>query len=126
MANSLPEVEFEPLQQNMLKGTTQTLKYHFVPEYGNALMSFTSANPEIATIDENGVITGVAKGTAVIIARATDELDSSQYRDYTFVVEVLEADFAITYELNGGTNDPTNPAGYNVLNLPIILKVQQN
>ena len=122
MANSLPEVEFEPLQQNMLKGTTQTLKYHFVPEYGNALMSFTSANPEIATIDENGVITGVAKGTAVIIARATDELDSSQYRDYTFVVEVLEADFAITYELNGGTNDPTNPAGYNVLNLPIILK----
>lgn len=122
VANSLPEVEFEPLQQNMLKGTTQTLKYHFVPEYGNALMSFTSANPEIATIDENGVITGVAKGTAVIIARATDELDSSQYRDYTFVVEVLEADFAITYELNGGTNDPTNPAGYNVLNLPIILK----
>lgn len=122
VANSLPEVEFEPLQQNMLKGTTQTLKYHFVPEYGNALMSFTSANPEIATIDENGVITGVARGTAVIIARATDELDSSQYRDYTFVVEVLEADFAITYELNGGTNDPTNPAGYNVLNLPIILK----
>ena len=122
VANSLPEVEFEPLQQNMLKGTTQTLKYHFVPEYGNALMSFTSANPKIATIDENGVITGVAKGTAVIIARATDELDSSQYRDYTFVVEVLEADFAITYELNGGTNDPTNPAGYNVLNLPIILK----
>lgn len=122
VANSLPEVEFEPLQQNMLKGTTQTLKYHFVPEYGNALMSFTSANPEIATIDENGVITGVAKGTAVIIARATDELDSSQYRDYTFVVEVLEADFAIIYELNGGTNDPTNPAGYNVLNLPIILK----
>lgn len=122
VANSLPEVEFELLQQNMLKGTTQTLKYHFVPEYGNALMSFTSANPEIATIDENGVITGVAKGTAVIIARATDELDSSQYRDYTFVVEVLEVDFAITYELNGGTNDPTNPAGYNVLNLPIILK----
>lgn len=122
VANSLPEVEFEPLQQNMLKGTTQTLKYHFVPEYSNALMSFISANPEIATVDENGVITGVAKGVAIIIARATDELDENQYRDYAFVVEVLEADFAIQYELNGGTNDPSNPAGYNVLNLPIVLK----
>ena len=122
VANSLPEVEFEPLQLTMLKGTTQTLTYKFVPEYANALMSFTSANPEIATVDEDGVITGVAKGTAVIIVRATDELDETQYRDYTFVIEVLEADFAIQYELNGGTNDPSNPVGYNVLNLPIAIK----
>ena len=118
-ANNLPDVQFVEPQKTMIKGTTQTLTYSFVPEYANAKMTFSSANPEVASIDENGVITANGVGTTVIIARANDLEIPSQYRDYTFTIEVTEADFVINYELNGGVNNPENPAGYNVLTLPL-------
>ncbi|MCM1513895.1 MAG: InlB B-repeat-containing protein [Anaeroplasma bactoclasticum] len=117
--NDLPVVNFGALQNSMIKGTTQTLTYSFSPEYAQAKVTFTSAHPEVATIDEQGVITAVAPGKALLVARVVNPLDESEYRDYTFNVEVIEADFAIYYELNGGTNHADNPAGYNVLTLPL-------
>ena len=119
--NELPRVEFVEPQHSMIKGTTQALQYSFVPDYASANMSFSSANPEVATVDENGVISAIKAGSAVIIARATDVNDPSEYQDYVFNIEVLEADFAITYVLNEGVNNPDNPAGYNVLTLPLEL-----
>lgn len=118
-ANSLPDVNFVEPQKTMVKGTNQTLQYSFIPEYASATMTFSSANPDVASVDEKGVITAVGVGTAVIVARATDVEIPSQYQDYTFVIEVIEADFVINYELNGGVNHPENPAGYNVLTLPL-------
>lgn len=119
IANNLPDVEFIEPQKSMVKGTEQALQYSFVPAYGTANMTFTSANPDVATVTENGVIQAVGVGTAVIVARATDVEITSQYHDYTFVIEVIEADFMINYELNGGVNNPENPVGYNVLTLPL-------
>lgn len=119
VANNLPDVVFTEPQKAMVKGTEQTLQYSFVPTYGTANMTFTSANTDVATVDENGVISAVGVGTAVIVVRATDIEIPSQYQDYTFIIEVIEADFMITYELNGGVNNPENPAGYNTLALPL-------
>lgn len=118
-ANNLPDVDFTEPQKSMVKGTQQTLQYSFVPAYGTANMTFTSANPDVATVDEDGVISAVGVGTVVIIVRATDVEIPSQYHDYAFTIEVIEADFMINYELNGGVNNPENPAGYNVLTLPL-------
>lgn len=121
VGNTLPDVSFVEPQKSMVKGTTQKLEYSFVPEYATANMTFLSANQDVATVDENGVITAVGTGTAVIIARAIDIEDNTKYQDYAFTIEVIEADFTISYELNGGVNNPNNPAGYNVLSLPVTL-----
>ena len=117
--NEIPDVQFVEPQKSMIKGTTQTLQYKFVPEYASANMTFESANPDIATVDENGVISAVKAGKATIIARAIDVNDATQYKDYVFTIEVIEADFAINYVLNDGVNNPDNPAGYNILTLPL-------
>lgn len=117
--NEIPDVQFIEPQKSMIKGTTQTLQYKFVPEYASANMTFESANPDIATVDENGVISAVKAGKATIIARAIDVNDTTQHKDYVFTIEVIEADFAINYVLNDGVNNPDNPAGYNILTLPL-------
>ena len=117
--NEIPDVQFIEPQKSMIKGTTQTLQYKFVPEYASANMTFESANPDIATVDENGVISAVKAGKATIIARAIDVNDATQHKDYVFTIEVIEADFAINYVLNDGVNNPDNPAGYNILTLPL-------
>lgn len=117
--NEIPDVQFVEPQKSMIKGTTQTLQYKFVPEYASANMTFESANPDIATVDENGVISAVKAGKATIIARAIDVNDATQHKDYVFTIEVIEADFAINYVLNDGVNNPDNPAGYNILTLPL-------
>ncbi len=54
-------------------GSTKTLKATVLPE--NASMrtvTWKSSNPDVATVDENGVVTGVSAGTATITATAAD------------------------------------------------------
>ncbi|MCM5663883.1 LamG-like jellyroll fold domain-containing protein [Galbibacter mesophilus] len=38
----------------------------FVPNFSKTAVTFTSNNPEIATVDENGLVTGISSGTAII------------------------------------------------------------
>lgn len=39
---------------------------------------WTSSNPDVATVDENGVVTGVSKGSTVITCRADDQNPAQQ------------------------------------------------
>lgn len=58
---------------NILLGGTKTLKATVLPD--NATMksvTWKSSNPNVATVDENGVVTGVSAGTATITATAAD------------------------------------------------------
>ncbi len=58
-------------------------------------LTWSSLNPEIATVDENGVVTGAAKGEATI--RATEAHDG-EYDEYTVKVYVPVTDITITSE----------------------------
>jgi len=49
----------------------------------NPILSWTSSNEAVATVDENGVVTGISKGTAIITATA------SNGKKTTCVVSVL-------------------------------------
>ena len=118
--DKLPDVEFKQLPETIFKGEQIKLEYEFVSGYSEAEVTFLSAHPEIATIDENGIITGVSLGTAMLSAKVTDELGAS--RDYNFSITVIPSDFTITYELDGGENHAENPSEYNVLQLPIQLQ----
>lgn len=66
-------VTLNTTETNILLGSTKTLKATVLPS--NATMksvTWKSSNPYVATVDENGVITGVAAGTATITATAAD------------------------------------------------------
>ena len=54
-------------------GSTMALTVNYVPENAtNKQVTWASANPQVATVDENGVVTGLKKGNARITATAAD------------------------------------------------------
>ena len=104
----------------MLKGATQTVSVNLGSlNLTEAEYSFVALTPEIATISEEGVITAVAVGTAKFEIVVSDYEEEERY---PISVTVAESDFAIKYELNGGTNHAENPVGYSALKLPLPLK----
>ena len=59
--------------KNVAAGGTVSLTYAILPEEASKKdVTWTSADERIATVDENGVVTGVKKGTARITATAAD------------------------------------------------------
>ena len=54
-------------------GFTKTLTYNVLPENAtNKNVTWTSENPSIATVDQNGVVTGVSNGTTKITCTTED------------------------------------------------------
>lgn len=56
----------------MIVGETQTLTPIFTPEEAICNVSWSSENEEVATVDENGVVTAVGKGTTTIYCVSDD------------------------------------------------------
>jgi len=116
---ALPELRFDgPFV--ILKNDVQQLPYSLYLNYTEAQISFTALNPDVATISEDGKVTAHKVGDAIIEAVISDYEETSEV--YQLAVKVVESDFTITYDLNGGTNDDTNPHAYNTLDCPIPLK----
>ncbi len=118
LLGELPGVIFGNYSPNMLKGSQQTISWEFDTVYTDASVRWESANPEIATVDQNGVISAVAVGEATIVCYSTN---GKEEKAHVLKVNVSESDFAINYVLNGGVNSEENPAGYNTLNTPLTL-----
>lgn len=58
------------------EGETYQLTYTVLPETADApTVEWTSSNPEIATVDENGKVTAIALGSATITVKTTDGID---------------------------------------------------
>lgn len=54
-------------------GTSETLSVHYIPEYAtNKNITWTSSDPNIATVDENGVVSIINIGTCIITATSED------------------------------------------------------
>lgn len=65
-------------------GTTQTLRPTFTPALASVRSCvYESSNPEIASVDDNGVVTFNAKGEAVITATSVDGGYSASITAYT-------------------------------------------
>ena len=52
----------------LLVGTTQTLELHVEPERFRNTIEWTSSNEDVALVDENGIVFGLASGTTTIRA----------------------------------------------------------
>lgn len=53
-------------------GITQQLNVEVIPVYAETDITWTSSNPNIATVDAQGVVKGVSAGTAIITATSTN------------------------------------------------------
>lgn len=67
------KISFAEKALNLPAGLTQKPEIKIEPENAtNKAVTFSSSNEKVATVDENGVITGVGKGSAKITAVAQD------------------------------------------------------
>ena len=94
-------------------GQTATINYQVLPEQAtNKAVTFTSANTSIATVDANGVVTGVGGGeTTITIASVSNpdvtadvsvtvtEISGDHYQ--LFEGNIVEGDYLIVYNLKG-------------------------
>ena len=66
-------IEVDPDETEMIVGNTYTILYTVLPaDATNTALTFTSSDESVATVDEDGDVTGVAAGTAIITIAATD------------------------------------------------------
>ncbi len=68
----------------------------------NKKLKWTSSNPDVASVDQNGYVSAENSGSAVITVTTTDGSNLSA----SCVVNVTNK---ITYQLNGGKNNSANP-----------------
>lgn len=67
-------IKLDQTELELYNGDVATLKATILPEdANNKTLSWSSSNPQVATVDENGVVTAIAAGTATITVAATDE-----------------------------------------------------
>ena len=84
-------VVFDRANVTVQQGYTAQLEVQVLPwnlEASERSVTYTSLNPDIATVDAKGVVTGVANGTATV--RVSSAADPSVYADCTVTVEGLE------------------------------------
>lgn len=96
----------------LMEGDTLQLNAEVFPENAtNKAVIWKSPNPEYATVDENGLVTGVAEsGTIYIMAEAQDGSGVSGsialvVKKKTFTVEAVSADETMGTVSGGGTYD---------------------
>ena len=66
-------IKLDKTSASILRGKTVTLKATVSPDdAANKAVAWSSSDKKIATVDAKGVVTGVAKGTATITAKAKD------------------------------------------------------
>ena len=99
--NPVTGLEVNFTSTKMQVGETKTIQATISPENAdNQNLIFTSNNEEVATVDEQGVITAIANGTAVITVASDENAEISQTIEVT-VQELVESE---EYVINNDTN----------------------
>ena len=82
-----------------------------------AELVWTSSNPEVATVDQNGVVTGIRAGRAIITAKTADgsaSASSSVLVQFSDVADASRYFYGPVYwALDGGITTGTSPTTFN-------------
>ncbi len=71
------DVQIQPEELTILTGESYQLEAVVTPENSTDTLEWKSFSEEIATVDENGVVTGVAMGEALIqVSTSSDKIDT--------------------------------------------------
>lgn len=111
VVKALTQILATPAQLDVAVGATAQAKLSFVPaDATNTAVTYASSNEKVATVDEKGVITGVARGTAQIIvtskenAKVQTMIQVTVKDAVTTKVEVLDKAYAtLTFSGVGDT-----------------------
>ncbi|RAV01488.1 Ig-like domain-containing protein [Paenibacillus sp. YN15] len=92
-------------QANMTVGETLTLHASFDPsDAANTAVNWSSSNPQVATVDGNGVVTGVSMGEAVITAVSVENPNAAASAKVIISNVMHTTDFE-----SGGNGWPVDP-----------------
>lgn len=117
-----PNVTFATVDDEMIVDSTQIILPTIEGTNFDAVVSYESLHEEIATVDENGLVTAIDKGATTIIVRIAELNNLTNYREYRFVINVVEPSYVIVYELNGGENNDNNVNIFKSRECPITLE----
>ena len=91
-------IELSQSSATLIEGETLSLGITLTPEDSDInLITWSSSNPSVATVDNQGKVKAVSYGTATIIATAIDGGEASDSCEVT----VDYADYVITYLVDG-------------------------
>ena len=114
LAPEVGSVTYSQLPANVYVGD----EFSITHEAGSDVtVSYEVSNAEVLSVEGNN-FKALAKGSAKITATATNGYKEVKQE---WNVEVLQGEFTITYELNGGKNASSNPTKYDVRNLPLAI-----
>jgi hypothetical protein len=107
-------VNLLPSEVDLLVGSSKELSVEIIPSNSNNIgVSFSTSNSEIATVDANGLVTGVSKGNAII----TVTTDDGGYTALS-IVNVHDAALGVNLALNKSIiGSGTHDGDHDVLNL---------
>ena len=122
VVKALAQILATPAQLDVAVRATAQAKLSFVPaDATNTAVTYASSNEKVATVDEKGVITGVARGTAQIIvtskenAKVQTMIQVTVKDAVTTKVEVLDKASA-TLTFSGVGDELVNDLNYAVEN----------
>ena len=99
-------IQLNKTSLKLKKGSTYQLKASITPaDASNQNLKWSSSNPSIVSVDQNGKVTLKGYGQAMITAAAQDGSNVQAACKVTSC-------YTITYNLNGGTNVSGNPSVY--------------
>ena len=88
------------------RGSSASLSVSLIPSGApDKNVTWTSSNPNVASVSASGKVTAKSSGSAVITVRSTGEFKVS---DTCNVI----VPYTIIYKLNGGKNNTANPSSY--------------
>ena len=97
-------ISLENKNKTLFKGNTFTINTYFLPQnIINNKLTYTTNNAKVATVTSKGIVKAVNYGTAVITVK------TSNGKTATCKVTVP---YTVKYNLNGGTNNKSNPTSY--------------
>ena len=92
------DITLDKTSLTLTNNATATLKATVTPEDTTDTVTWSSSNPDVATVDENGVVTAKANGTATITAKAGGH-------SATCEVKVHDHSYEMTYDDNYHWNE---------------------
>ena len=94
-------VRVKAAEKTVAGGTVQLSAQVLPWNVSDDTVTWSSGNPKVATVDQNGLVTGISGGTAVITA--TSRLDSTKKASCTVTVEQLGNDLkGLVWDEEGG------------------------
>ncbi len=96
---------------SLIKGNSTTLCTTVNPSNAtNKTLTWSSSNSSVVTVDQNGKVTAINGGTAIITVKTSNGLIATCS---------ITIPYTITYNLNGGKNHNSNPKTYYGENLTL-------